>query len=142
LLAVSEPARYSTEVSLRWRDIDIFGHVKQSVFHDLFEEGRVGLMAELYSRSGQTPHRGGFVMRHVELSYRHEVRRDHEYVTITARLVHVGSSSIRLAQEVILPDGTVAASGATVLAGWDPEIRGKRVMTDDERSRLVAQIAE
>ena len=137
-----EPLTHSMPVGLRWRDIDIFGHVNQSVYHELLEEARAALLAELYARAGDTPHRGGFVVRHTELSYRHEVRRDHEYVTITARLVHVGSSSIRLAQEVILPDGTVAAEGATVLAGWDPEARGKRVMTDDERARLVAQIAE
>jgi acyl-CoA thioester hydrolase len=138
---VAEPLTHAVDVGLRWRDIDVLGHVNQSVYHELLEEARSALLAAIYVGGADSRHRGGFVVRHVELDYHREVRRDHEHVTITARLAGVGRSSIRVAQEVILPDGTVAASGATVLAGWDPEIRGKRVMTDDEREWLVARIA-
>jgi acyl-CoA thioester hydrolase len=136
---VSEPFKLSIDVGLRWRDIDVFGHVNQSVYHELLEEARAGLMAELYRQGGEGPNRGAFVVRHVELDYHHEVRRDHEHVTITAQLAHVGTSSIRIAQEVRLPDGTLAASGATILVGWDPTTRGKREISADERALLTAR---
>ena len=137
--AVPEPLLHTIDVGLRWRDIDLFGHVNQSVYHELLEEVRVVLLADLFRRGGERPNRGGFVVRHVDLDYHHEVRRDHDRVTLTAKVVHVGTSSIRIYQEVLLPDGTVAASGNAVLVGWDSEARGKREITDAERALLTGE---
>ena len=139
---MSEPLKYTIDVGLRWRDIDIFGHVNQSVYHELLEEVRVVLLAELYRRGGEGASRGGFVVRHVDLDYHHEVRRDDDRVTLTAQVAHVGSSSITIYQEVLLADGTVAATGNAVLVGWDPAVRGKRLITESERAALTATSAD
>jgi acyl-CoA thioesterase FadM len=45
------------------------------------------------------------------------------------RLGRVGRSSLRLEHEVRLPDGTLAASGHTVLVAWDPATRRKRLLS-------------
>jgi acyl-CoA thioesterase FadM len=76
------------------------------------------------------------VLAHVDLDYRTEVRKDHGVVEIVVRVAHVGTSSFRLYHEVRLPDGTVAASGETVMVAWDPRTRGKRALTDAERAAL------
>ena len=41
-----------------------------------------------------------------------------------------------LHHEVRLPDGAVAACGTTVLVAWDPVTRGKRTLSDEERTAL------
>jgi len=125
-------------VQLRWRDIDMLGHLNQSVYHEMLEEGRIALMAEIMRRIGDD-HRadGGFVLAHVDLDYHTEVRKDHEEVNVVVRLAHVGTSSIVLEQEVRLIDGTLAASGKSVLVAWDPAARGKRALTEREREALA-----
>jgi acyl-CoA thioesterase FadM len=65
------------------------------------------------------------------------VRREHREVDVVVRVASVGTSSVGLDHEVRLPDGALAASGKTVLVAWDPVARGKRVLTEAERSALA-----
>jgi acyl-CoA thioester hydrolase len=124
-------------VQLRWRDMDMLGHLNQSVYHELLEEGRGALMSDLATVGGNIDHNTYVVVR-VELDYRHEVRKDHGSVDIVVRTGRVGTSSFTLEHDVLLPDGTVAATGLTVLVGWDARARGKRVLSDAERTALGA----
>ena len=133
-----EPLRHDVTLPLRWRDIDMLGHLNQSVYHELLEEARAGLVTELARRVGLERIHGALVVRHVDLDYHHEVRKDHGEVKVSAWVLRIGDSSIQLAQEVRLLDGTLAASGTTVLVGWDPETRGKRALSELEREALGA----
>jgi acyl-CoA thioester hydrolase len=135
---VTEPLQHTVRVPLRWRDMDMLGHLNQSVYHELLEEARGALITEIIRRAGPERVHGTFVLVRVELDYRSEVRRDHGEVEIAVRVAAVGTSSIRLEHDMRLPDGTVAASGVTVLVGWDPVARGKRALSDAERTALGA----
>ena len=123
-------------VQVRWRDIDLLGHLNQSVYHELLEEGRIGYIAELMRRVGGERSNGSFVLAHVDLDYHTEVRKDHEEVDVVIRLANVGTSSVQLGHEIRLLDGTVAASGTSVLVAWDPAARSKRSLSDAERAAL------
>jgi acyl-CoA thioester hydrolase len=126
---------HRVRVQLRWRDIDMLGHLNQAVYHELIEEARAALMFQIISLVGdQAP--GGFVLAHIDLDYHSEVRKDHGEVEVIVRLTEVGASSLRLQQEVRLPDGRVAASGTAVLVAWDPVKRGKRILSEAERALL------
>lgn len=114
----------------------MLGHLNQSVYHELLEEGRAGLITELVRRVGGEHVHGGYVLAHVDLDYHSEVRKDHGEVEILVRLAEVGTSSLRLEHEVRLPDGQLAASGTTVLVAWDPAVRGKRTLSEAERTAL------
>jgi acyl-CoA thioester hydrolase len=133
---MSTPLEHSVRVQLRWRDMDMLGHLNQSVYHELLEEGRVALVTEIIRRVGSEHAYGGFVLAHVDLDYHVEVRREQGQVDVVVRLVGVGTSSLRLEHEVRLLDGTVAASGTTVIVAWDPVSRGKRTLSDAERVAL------
>ncbi len=124
------------QVQLRWRDMDMLGHLNQSVYHELLEEGRAALMTEVIRRVGGDHSHGAFVLAHVDLDYHAEVRKDHREVEVVVRVAGVGTSSIQLDHEVRLPDGSLAASGKTVLVGWDPAKRGKRALTQAELAAL------
>jgi acyl-CoA thioester hydrolase len=116
--------------------MDMLGHLNQSVYHELLEEGRGALMMDLARRvSGDHSH-GGFVLAHVDLDYHREVRKDHGEVEVVVRVARVGRSSIEMWHEIRLPDGELAASGKTVLVAWDRKARGKRELTDAEREAL------
>jgi acyl-CoA thioester hydrolase len=117
--------------------MDMLGHLNQSVYHELLEEGRGALITEIVRRVGADQAHGGFVLAHVDLDYHHEVRRDHGEVEVIVRVTRVGTSSIGLQHEIRLPDGRLAASGSTVLVAWDPATRGKRALSDAERAALT-----
>ncbi len=127
---------HTVRVQLRWRDIDLLGHLNQSVYHELLEEGRIALIAELVRRVGDGHTHGGYVLAHVDLDYLTEVRKDHGEVDVVVRLAHVGTSSLRLDNEIRLLDGTVAATGSSVIVAWDPVNRSKRVLSEHERAAL------
>jgi acyl-CoA thioester hydrolase len=118
-----------TEVKIRWRDLDPLGHLNQAVYHELLEEGRGALL----SRAQSFP----FVLAHVELDYRSEVRKDHDAVIVVTSVERVGRTSVTLAERIEHLDGTVAAEGRAVLVAWDMAARESRPLTDDERSSLV-----
>jgi acyl-CoA thioester hydrolase len=117
--------------------MDMLGHLNQSVYHELIEEGRIALIADIMRRAGAEVPPGGFVLAHVDLDYHAEVRKDHGEVEIVVRVARVGSSSIALEQEVRLPDGRLAASGNSVLVAWDLTARSKRALSEGERAALA-----
>jgi acyl-CoA thioester hydrolase len=116
--------------------MDMLGHLNQSVYHELLEEGRAALITEVVRRVGESNLPGGFVVVHVDLDYHLEVRKDHAEVEVIVRIADIGTSSLRLEHEIRLPDGSLAASGETVLVAWDPATRGKRALTQAERAAL------
>ena len=119
------PAEARTRVPIRWRDLDPLGHMNQSVYHELLEEGRGALL----SRGRSFP----FVLAHVELDYLAEVRKDHGFVDVVTAVSRVGRTSVTLAERIEHADGTVAASGRAVLVAWDMEARESRELTPSER---------
>jgi acyl-CoA thioester hydrolase len=117
--------------------MDMLGHLNQSVYHELLEEGRIALIADLMRRVGDERMEGGYVVAHVDLDYHAEVRKDHGAVDIIVRVGRVGTSSIELDHELRLPDGRLAASGRSILVAWDLVARTKRSLSEAERAALA-----
>lgn len=122
------------EVPLRHRDLDPLGHVNQAVFHELLEEVRAAFFGENLPDLPFT----GYVLVHVELDYRAEVRIADRYVIGEARVAELGRSRVELENRLTRPDGKVAVEGKAVLVAWDLETRRARPLSDDERARLLA----
>ena len=120
---MASPREGRVRVPIRWRDLDLLGHMNQSVYHELLEEGRGALFARLEENSFP------FVLVHIELDYRTEARRDHGYVEVISRVGRVGGKSVTIEERIELPDGTVAAEGRSVLVAWDPAERTSRELS-------------
>jgi acyl-CoA thioester hydrolase len=120
-------------VQLRWRDLDQLGHVNQSVYHEFLEEGRGAAMMTVIERAGGFH----FVLARVELDYRHEIRFEDRAVELVTEVIRVGRSSITLGHRVLLPSGTLAAEGTSVLVAWDMGRRASRPLTEAERAALA-----
>ncbi len=128
----SEPAPVRVELPLRHRDMDALGHVNQAVYHELLEEVRAALFNEALPDLPFTE----YVLVHVELDYRREVRMADRRLTGECRVAELGRSRIELENRLLLADGGVAVEGRAVLVAWDPEARKARALTDDERAAL------
>ena len=110
--------------------MDELGHLNQSVYHELLEEGRAALFQSLHGVGS------AFVLVHVDLDYLHEVRHADERVEIEARIGAVGRTSGTVEHDVLLAGGTLAARGKSVLVAWDPAKRATRELTSAEREAL------
>ena len=125
-----EPRESRVRVPIRWRDLDLLGHVNQSVYHELLEEGRGALFGRLGENSFP------FVLVHVEVDYRAEVRRDHDWVEVVTRVGRVGGKSVTIEERIERSDGVVATEGRSILVAWDRAARTSRELSDGERAAL------
>ena len=124
------PREIRVRVPIRWRDLDVLGHVNQSVYHELLEEGRGGVLGRLEE------HAFPLVLVHIEIDYKAEVRKDHEWVEVVSQVAHVGKKSVRIDERIERSDGVVATKGHSVLVAWDMESRSSREINDRERAAL------
>jgi acyl-CoA thioester hydrolase len=132
----NEPAGVRVAIALRHRDIDALGHVNQAVYHEFLEE----LRSAFFSRALPELPFTGYVLAHVELDYRHEVRIEDRQVKGECHAGRLGRSSIELVHRLLLQDGTVAVEGRAVLVAWDFESRRARALTDAERESLLSPV--
>jgi acyl-CoA thioester hydrolase len=128
-----EEPQVQVELPLRHRDMDALGHVNQAVYHELLEEVRA---AFFHAALPDLPFTG-YVLAHVDLDYRREVRIEDERLLGECRVAEVGRSRIELENRLLLRDGSVAAEGRAVLVAWDEEARRPRPLTEGERSALA-----
>jgi acyl-CoA thioester hydrolase len=123
---------------LRFNDLDSLGHVNHTVYHALLEEIRFVLLRP----PEELPADGwSFVLARVELDHLVEVRRFDGPVELVGRIERVGTKSVTLSHEIRKRDGTVAASGTSVLVAFDAVTRRAREITDEERRYLQARAA-
>jgi acyl-CoA thioester hydrolase len=124
----------SIRLPIRWRDIDALGHVNQSVYHELLEEGRGALFLPLIEAAGEFE----FVLARIELDYRREIRHADREVDVVTRVERIGRTSVTVTNEIRLVDGTLAAEGRSVLVAWDGAARRSRALSAEERASLEA----
>ena len=133
-MSLPEREPFRVELPLRHRDLDTLGHLNQAVYHELPEEVRSAFLREVLPDLPPT----GYVLARVELDYRSEVRRDHGHVDVVVRVASVARSSIVMTHSVLLPDGTVAAEGQSILVAWDMVTRASKPLTGQQRALLGA----
>jgi acyl-CoA thioester hydrolase len=125
------------ELPLRHRDLDALGHVNQAVFHELLEEVRAAFFRTTLPDLPFT----GYVLAHVELDYRREVRIEDRYLIGECRVASLGRSRVELENRLVLADGNVAVEGRAVLVAWDEKTRRSRELTENERKALLSRQA-
>ena len=123
-------------MQLRWRDIDGWGHLTHSVYHDFLAEGRLALITARLPGS-----EFDFVIARVEIDYRREVRREADYVDVTGEITELRGKSFTIDQQIVLPDGSVAADSRSVMVAWDAATRGARELAPRERAALTPDAA-
>jgi acyl-CoA thioester hydrolase len=129
--------RHVQPVKVRFSDVDVYRHVNNVKYFEFFQEARIHYLTELYQE-------GDSLARHVV------ARTDVEYLApILFRLepydVHswvssVGNRSFTIASEI--RDGErVLARAQVVMVTFDPQAQSSTRMPEDQRHRLLAELA-
>jgi acyl-CoA thioester hydrolase len=120
-------------ISIRWRDVDSYGHVNNAVYLTYLEEAR--------DRWAETTLPDtNFVIVRIAIDYRRELSLEDHEVVVTCRGLRYGSSSISTAEQVRAREGWVAAEAESVIVAHDERSRRARPLTDAERERLDLEI--
>jgi acyl-CoA thioester hydrolase len=125
------PLEHEKRIEIRWRDLDVFGHVNHVVFLTYLEEAR----DEWLGASLGDPERvWDWVLAHVEIDYARELVLADDVVVATCRLDRIGTSSVATHEEIRTAGGEPAARARAVLVARDRDSGRSRPLTAAERS--------
>jgi acyl-CoA thioester hydrolase len=124
---------HESRIQTRWSDFDALGHITASAYPVYLDEARDACLSAAVGSFAEWPS----VLVHVSIDYRREIRSPASEVVVRSTIAEVGRTSVTFEQEVIAPDGELAASSRSVLVAWDAEARAAREITADDRAKLV-----
>lgn len=128
---------HEKRIVIRWRDMDGYGHVNNAVYLTYLEEARDEWLGALLAGGGLD-----YVVARAEIDFRRELRQSDGEITVRARLVRLGTASIRTREEIVSRDGRVAAEAQVVLVMRDRTTCRSRPLTPAERAALEADGVE
>jgi acyl-CoA thioester hydrolase len=120
-----------TSQRLRFCDTDQLGHVNNAVYAEMFEAGRVEMLAPLGLLGG--PH--AVVIARLEIDYLREMNWPGEVVIETA-VARIGGKSLHMRQRLLM-EGEETARGRSVLAIIDVATRRAVPIHDGWRGTLA-----
>jgi acyl-CoA thioester hydrolase len=124
--------RHETTLSVRYRDLDPWGHVNNAVYVTYLEHARVSYLGEVLDADLEDI---DMVVANLEIDYERSVTLGDE-VTVAIRVPDLGTSSYPMEYEVRVGD-EVAATARTTQVIVDAET-GKPTPISDERREQIA----
>lgn len=122
---------FTTDIDVRFRDIDTMGHVNNALYATYLEEARADYYREVLGVS--LPDVDTVLVR-LEVDFQAPI--DHEdSVAVVLQIPELGESSIPMEYEV-RTDGDLAATAKTVQVTWNREKGSSRPIPDDWRRRI------
>ncbi|QTJ67937.1 acyl-CoA thioesterase [Rhodococcus sp. ZPP] len=122
----------AVEVELRWTDIDAYRHVSHMALVTIVDQGRGRWLDSL----GELPDDWSYVVARLELDFRSPAVLDDRKLLCSFAVDHVGTSSIRLHEQVTTPTGTVVLEAVSVIVAWNTDLSRSRALTEEEKSLL------
>jgi acyl-CoA thioesterase FadM len=115
---------------MRWRDLDGLGHVNHTVVLTYLEEGRDAWLA------AHGIAREEYVVGRCNVNFKREIDPAWREVTVQTDLSELGRSSLVTSERILDDAGEVVVEAEFGLVLWDPEQRGSRPISDEERASL------
>jgi acyl-CoA thioester hydrolase len=127
-----------TEVTLRYSDMDVMGHLNNAVYATLFEAGRVAYVEGMLAP--YTPAGAGYVIVKLTVEFKAEAKYP-GVARILTRVSRVGGSSMTYQQELHV-NGRLAATAESICALFDMTRRKAMRCPEAMRIFLKAKGAE
>jgi acyl-CoA thioester hydrolase len=124
-----DPFRH--RVQMRWRDLDGLGHVNHVVVLTYLEEGRDAFLEACGIG------RVEYVVGRCSVSFNGEIDPAFGAVDVECSVREVGRSSVTTGERILDDRGNTVVEAEFTLVLWDPEKRGSRLLTDQERASLT-----
>ena len=132
--------RHSTDIQIRWGDMDALGHVNNAVYLTYLEQARVQYMADLRMWDARVS-RMGLIMARVVLDYKLPLLATDRAATVFSRVSRLGNKSFDMAQIItrqLNGEYEVAASGTITLVVFDYPANQTVLIPDEWRATFIA----
>jgi acyl-CoA thioester hydrolase len=128
---------HEKRMEIRWRDMDAFGHVNNSVFLTYLEEVRDEWLERALAGAGDV---WDFVLARVAIDYHRGLTQADDQIVARCWPVRVGRSSVGTRETLRTLDGTLVAKAESVLVARDRQAGASRQLTEGERAALDRQL--
>jgi len=128
---------HERRIEIRWSDLDAYAHVYHPVYLTYMEAARdqwLGRVLELRGRIWD------YVVARVTIDYRGALALADGAAVVRCRLQRIGRSSLTTREQVLAPDGPVAAEAEVVIVAWDATTGGSRPLEQVERAALEREL--
>ena len=128
---------HERRVEIRWSDLDAYAHVYHPVYLSYLEQGRDQWLGHVFGLDGKV---WDYVVARVTVDYRGALGLADEAAVVRCRVKRIGRSSFTTAEEVLAPDGRLAAEAEVVIVAWDAASGRSRPLLDAERAALEREL--
>jgi len=130
---------FTTEVALRYDDLDTYGHVNNVRYGTYLEEARIDYLAEVVAGGDReflstTSDGSGIVIATLEIEFERPVQAG-DSVVVGVRVPRLGTKSFRFEYEVRDGDA-VAATGETTVVTYDRAAGEPQPIPEDWRDAI------
>jgi acyl-CoA thioester hydrolase len=128
---------FSTNIEVRFSDLDALGHVNNAVFFTYFEEGRKNFSKEFFNVSDPSDFR--FIMAHIRCDYLKPVMFV-DKVTLQMWVKDIGIKSFAFEYKLIHQSDVsiVYATGESVQVCYDYK-KNQSIVVPDEMKEILSQ---
>ena len=125
---------YTTEIDVRFRDIDAMGHVNNAVYATYIEQARTEYYRDVLTAdlSGTST-----VLASLSIDFRRAVELTDRTVTVSIDVAELGRTSITMTHEVRTGGQVVADAEATIVT-LDPDSGEPTPIPDEQRSAMTS----
>ncbi len=135
---MSDDYRHRTPVQVRFRDIDAFGHVNNSVVSSYVEQARVMYLRDVLGLDPVGPEdRMPLILAMIRLDYRSPIFLE-DRVDVGSRVDWVGRTSFHMSHRLEQQEGRELATAASVLVTYDYEAAQPMAVPENWRTTLAA----
>ena len=120
-------------VQLRFNDIDILGHLNNTVYFSIYDLGKALYMKEAGLREGNE--RPVSVIADVHCAYMLPIHFGDE-IYVATRCIHIGEKSYTLEQVLIDNDGVVRSKCETVMVYFNPDTGASAPIPESFRKKI------
>jgi acyl-CoA thioester hydrolase len=135
--------RHSTELQVRWGDMDAYQHVNNVAYAAYLQEARAEMLAAAGVRATASARHGTFVVARLKLDYLRQLVFRPAPIRVTTWVSAISAARITLRCEIAEPvdesisdPGGPYVRGLTVLVPYDLDQGMPRRVSEDERLAL------
>ena len=127
---------FSTNIEVRFRDLDAIGHVNNAVFFTYFEQGRNAFFHDVFQVSD--PFDLPFILAHITCDYLKPVKFS-DKVTLQMWVGEIKNKSFDFRYKLVdlLDESIVYAKGESVQVTFDHKQNKTMVVSEELRKRLL-----
>jgi acyl-CoA thioester hydrolase len=132
---------FSTDIEIRFRDVDVMGHVNNAVYFTYFEYGRVKFF---YSAFQKEKFPGfAFILAHVSCDFIQPVTLD-DRLTLQMWVKEIGGKSFKFHYQLVSADdpAVIFATGESVQVCFDYEKNVSVTVSTSLRKQLAAYLEQ